>query len=185
MSDDTALTAGGSDDEKQQTVTEPEPVRTLMLGLDGAGKTSLLYRHLRGAVATTIPTMGFNAEGLEIKNRKFMIWDVGGNERVRVLWRHYFANTEVILWVVDAHDRGKIAASCAELQKALSDSELRNALVLILANKNDLPDSMSKSELADMLEMSNVRNKWMIQPTSAITGMGFSEGLDWVCSNLP
>ncbi|KAH3743897.1 ARF/SAR family small GTPase [Pelomyxa schiedti] len=114
-----------------------------------------------------------------------MVSDFGGTNLARSMWHYYYDDTGVFIWVADAHDRGRIRESRDALQEALRNTALRNALVLVLANKNDLPDSLSKSELADMLEMHNVKNKWTIQPTSAITGMGFAEGLDWVCSNLP
>ncbi|KAH3767577.1 ADP-ribosylation factor 1 [Pelomyxa schiedti] len=172
------LRAGGSEADKQ-------PARALMLGLDESGKTALLYRQKLGEVITTIPTIGFNVERIPHKNREFTIWDVGGQDKIRPLWHHYFSGTQVLIWVVDAHDRERMIESRVELHRAVADEILRNALVLILANKQDLPDGMNKDELADMLEMHRLGNrKWTIQPTSAISGTGITEGLDWAYSNL-
>jgi small GTP-binding protein len=64
--------------------------RILMLGLDAAGKTTLLYKLKLGEIQTTIPTIGFNVETLEYKNLKFTVWDVGGQTKIRHLWRHYY-----------------------------------------------------------------------------------------------
>ena len=65
-----------------------------MLGLDNSGKTSILYRLKLGKPKKTIPTIGFNVETLEYKNIAFTVWDVGGQEKLRALWRHYYANTQ-------------------------------------------------------------------------------------------
>ena len=68
-------------------------MRILMLGLDAAGKTTILYRLKLAEVVTTIPTVGFNVETVEYKNIKFNVWDVGGQDKIRRLWRHYFHGT--------------------------------------------------------------------------------------------
>ena len=80
-------------------------VRILMVGLDAAGKTTILYKLKLGDVVTTIPTIGFNVETVEYKNIKFTVWDVGGQDRIRPLWRHYFQNTQGLIFVVDSNDR--------------------------------------------------------------------------------
>ena len=76
-----------------------------MVGLDAAGKTTILYKLKLGDVVTTIPTIGFNVETVEYKNIKFTVWDVGGQDRIRPLWRHYFQNTQGLIFVVDSNDR--------------------------------------------------------------------------------
>ncbi|KAH3731692.1 ADP-ribosylation factor 1 [Pelomyxa schiedti] len=176
--------SAGSEADKQQAGGDTS-VRVLMLGLDLSGKTTLLYRHKLGELVTTIPTIGFNVETIPHKNREFNIWDVGGQDKIRPLWRHYVAGTQVLIWVVDPHDRERMEESRVELQRVLDLEDLRDALVLILANKQDLPGGVNKDELADMLGMHRYKNrKWIIQPTSAVSGTGVTEGLDWVYSNL-
>ena len=69
-------------------------MRILMMGLDAAGKTTMLYKLKLGEVVTTIPTIGFNVETIEYKNISFTCWDVGGKDKIRPLWRHYFQNTQ-------------------------------------------------------------------------------------------
>ena len=70
------------------------PARVCMVGLDGAGKTTILYKLKLGEVVHTIPTIGFNVETLEYKNIKFTVWDVGGQHKLRPLWKHYYLNTQ-------------------------------------------------------------------------------------------
>ncbi|KAG7170430.1 ADP-ribosylation factor 1-like 2, partial [Homarus americanus] len=97
-------------------VQSKKPCRILMVGLDGAGKTTVLYKLKLGEVVTTIPTIGFNVETVEYKNVSFTVWDVGGQERIRPLWRHYFQNTSAIIYVVDSNDPDRLAESREELE---------------------------------------------------------------------
>jgi len=92
-----------------------------------------------GEIVTTIPTIGFNVETVEYKNIQFTVWDVGGQDKIRPLWRHYFQNTQGIIFVVDSNDRDRVVEAREELQRMLNEDELRDALLLIFANKQDLP----------------------------------------------
>lgn len=85
------------------------------VGLDAAGKTTILYKLKLGEIVTTIPTIGFNVETVEYKNICFTVWDVGGQDRIRPLWRHYFQNTQGLIFVVDSNDRERIAEAEREL----------------------------------------------------------------------
>jgi len=82
---------------------------------------------------------GFNVETVEYKNIQFTVWDVGGQDKIRPLWRHYFQNTQGIIFVVDSNDRDRVAEAREELQRMLNEDELRDALLLVFANKQDLP----------------------------------------------
>uniref|UniRef100_A0A8B9JVL7 ARF GTPase 5 n=1 Tax=Astyanax mexicanus TaxID=7994 RepID=A0A8B9JVL7_ASTMX len=84
-------------------------MRILMVGLDAAGKTTILYKLKLGEIVTTIPTIGFNVETVEYKNICFTVWDVGGQDKIRPLWRHYFQNTQGLIFVVDSNDRERVA----------------------------------------------------------------------------
>lgn len=90
-------------------------MRILILGLDGAGKTTILYRLQVGEVVTTIPTIGFNVEQVTYKNLKFQVWDLGGQTSIRPYWRCYYSNTDAIIYVVDSADRDRIGISKDEL----------------------------------------------------------------------
>mmetsp|Transcript_2865 Transcript_2865/g.4703 ORF Transcript_2865/g.4703 Transcript_2865/m.4703 type:complete len:180 (-) Transcript_2865:16-555(-) len=160
-------------------------MRTLMVGLDNAGKTTILYKLKLGEVVTTVPTIGFNVETVEYKKVSFTVWDVGGQDRIRPLWRHYYQNTQGLIFVVDSNDRDRIVESAEELQKMMREDELKDAIVLVLANKQDLPKAMSINEITDKLGLHSLGSrKWHIQATCATTGDGLYEGLDWYVSTI-
>jgi len=160
-------------------------MRILMVGLDAAGKTTILYKLKLGEIVTTIPTIGFNVETVEYKNISFTVWDVGGQDKIRPLWRHYFQNTDGLIFVVDSNDRERIAEARDELNRMLAEDELREAVVLVFANKQDLPQAMNPAEITDKLGLHNMRNRnWYIQATCATNGDGLYEGLDWLSNQL-
>merc|ERR1711901_2453 len=160
-------------------------MRILMVGLDAAGKTTILYKLKLGEVVTTIPTIGFNVETVEYKNISFTVWDVGGQDKIRPLWRHYYQNTQGLIFVVDSNDRERAAEANDELHRMLAEEELKDAVVLVFANKQDLPNAMSVAEVTDKLGLHSLcSRKWYIQSTCATTGDGLYEGLDWLSSAL-
>merc|ERR1712056_88874 len=108
-----------------------QEMRILMVGLDAAGKTTVLYRLKLGEVVTTIPTIGFNVETVEYRNLKFNVWDVGGQDRIRKLWRHYFRGTNGVIYVVDSNDRDRVEDAREELTKMLNEDEMRDAVLLV------------------------------------------------------
>merc|ERR1712072_89435 len=155
--------------------------RILMAGLDAAGKTTVLYKLKLGEVVTTIPTIGFNVETVEYEKIKFTVWDIGGQDRIRKLWRHYYQGTEGLIFVIDSSDRDRIDNAREELSKMLADEEMKDAALLIFANKQDLPNAMSTKEVSEHLSLESVRDRpWFIQSTCATTGDGLYEGLDWI-----
>jgi len=156
-----------------------------MVGLDAAGKTTILYKLKLGEVVTTIPTIGFNVETVEFKNINFTVWDVGGQDKIRPLWRHYFQNTQGLIFVIDSNDRERMSEASEELQKMLSEEELKDAILLIFANKQDLPNAQSVSQIRDSLKLDSLNTrKWYIQSTCATQGSGLYEGLDWLSQEL-
>lgn len=160
-------------------------MRILMVGLDAAGKTTILYKLKLGEIVTTIPTIGFNVETVEYKKINFTVWDVGGQDKIRPLWRHYFQNTQGLIFVVDSNDRERIDEASEELNKMLSEDELRDAILLVFANKQDLPNSLQVAELTEKLGLNKIQNrKWFIQSTCATSGDGLYEGLDWLSGML-
>ncbi|XP_026193922.1 ADP-ribosylation factor 1 [Cyclospora cayetanensis] len=160
-------------------------MRILMVGLDAAGKTTILYKLKLGEVVTTIPTIGFNVETVEFKNISFTVWDVGGQDKIRPLWRHYFSNTHGIIFVVDSNDRERIVDAKEELHRMLGEDELRDAVLLVFANKQDLPNAMSVPEITDKLMLYSIRHRhWYIQSACATAGDGLFEGLEWLSTTL-
>ena len=117
-------------------------LRILMVGLDAAGKTTILYKLKLGEVVTTIPTIGFNVETVEYKKISFTVWDVGGQDKIRPLWRHYYQNTHGLIFVVDSNDRERIDQAKDELHRMLNEDELRDAVLLVFANKQVKKDNV-------------------------------------------
>lgn len=160
--------------------------RILMLGLDAVGKTTILYKLKLGETVTTIPTIGFNVETVEFKNINFTVWDVGGQHILRPLWRHYYQNSSGLIFVVDSQDRERVDEVREELHMILREDEMRDAVLLIFANKQDLPNAMSAKEITDKLGLHNLprSREWFIQSACATTGDGLYEGLNWLTDML-
>merc|ERR1712184_163843 len=168
-----------------QKLVGKKDCRILMVGLDAAGKTTILYKLKLGEVVTTIPTIGFNVETVEYKNISFTVWDVGGQDKIRPLWRHYYQGTQGLIFVVDSNDRDRSEDAREELNKMLNEDEMRDAAVLVFANKQDLPNAMSAAEVTEKLGLHSMRSRqWFIQSTCATTGDGLYEGLDWMSRTL-
>uniref|UniRef100_A0A7C8ZII1 ADP-ribosylation factor n=1 Tax=Opuntia streptacantha TaxID=393608 RepID=A0A7C8ZII1_OPUST len=168
-----------------KTLFAKKEMRILMVGLDAAGKTTILYKLKLGEVVTTIPTIGFNVETVEYKNVSFTVWDVGGQDKIRPLWRHYFQNTQGLIFVVDSNDRDRVTEARDELHRMLNEDELRDATLLVFANKQDLPNAMSVAEITDKLGLHSLRQRrWYIQACCATSGEGLYEGLDWLSNNI-
>jgi ADP-ribosylation factor 1/2 len=182
-------------------------VRIVMVGLDAAGKTTILYKLKLGEVVSTIPTIGFNVETVEYKNLNLNVWDVGGQDKIRPLWRYYYNGSNAIIFVIDSSDTERLdlkgmeqafnrkkavdsssdisKTAAEELAKLLEEDELRDAALLILANKQDLPHAMSVAEITERLELHKIRNRpWYVQGCCATTGDGLIEGLDWLSATL-
>eukprot|EP00920_Eleutheroschizon_duboscqi_P040790 GHVT01097506.1.p1 GENE.GHVT01097506.1~~GHVT01097506.1.p1 ORF type:complete len:181 (+),score=28.96 GHVT01097506.1:1019-1561(+) len=160
-------------------------VRILILGLDNAGKTTILYRLHVDEVVQTIPTIGFNVETVQYKNIKFQVWDLGGQTSIRPYWRCYYPNTKAIIYVVDSADTTRLADSRQELALMLEEEELKGVTLLVFANKQDLPGALKAADVSEGLGLTSIRDRqWTIFQTSAVKGTGINEGLDWMVSLL-
>ena len=138
-----------------------------------------------GETVKTIPTIGFNVETLEYKNLNFTVWDVGGQDKIRVLWKHYYQNTDGLIFVVDSNDKDRVEDAAEELKKMLAEEELKDAAVLVMANKQDLNGAMSPNDVTEKLGLQSLKGRqWLVQGTSATTGQGLKEGLDWMAKTL-
>mmetsp|Transcript_21612 Transcript_21612/g.48844 ORF Transcript_21612/g.48844 Transcript_21612/m.48844 type:complete len:185 (+) Transcript_21612:117-671(+) len=158
-------------------------VRILILGLDNAGKTTILYKlqNESDEDIQTIPTIGFNVETLAYKNIKFQVWDLGGQTSIRPYWRCYYPNTDAIIFVVDSADKERLNVAQQELQAMLEEEELKDAILLVFANKQDQPGSLGAKDVSEALRLTEIRNRqWSIQETCALQGNGLFEGFDWL-----
>ncbi|TIB61694.1 hypothetical protein E3P78_02682 [Wallemia ichthyophaga] len=133
--------------------------RILMLGLDAAGKTTIIYRLQLGEVIQTIPTIGFNVESIDYNGLKLNVWDLGGQTSIRPYWRCYYANTQAIIYVVDSTDTERLPTSRSELITMLSEDELKDAKLLVLANKQDSPDALPASEVSLQLGLDSMKDR--------------------------
>lgn len=168
-----------------KSVFENKQVRILMLGLDAVGKTTIMYKIKMNETVKTIPTIGFNVETMQYKGLTMTMWDIGGQDKLRDLWKHYYQGTDALIYVVDSSDKDRIELANEELHKMLLDQELENACVLVYANKQDIKNSLTPQEVTEKLQMNTLKNrKWMVQGTSATEGTGLTEGLDWVAKVL-
>ncbi|CAI5758376.1 unnamed protein product [Candida verbasci] len=160
-------------------------MRILMLGLDNAGKTTILYKLKLGKTSKTVPTVGFNVETVKHKNVSFAVWDCGGQERIRPLWRHYFTGTNALIYVVDSSDSNRLEESKNELFRIISDKELNNCLLVVLANKQDVEGAVKPKELIEIFQLNKLTgdHTWSVIPTIAIDGTGLVETLNWISSH--
>ncbi|CCF60254.1 hypothetical protein KAFR_0J01900 [Kazachstania africana CBS 2517] len=161
-------------------------MKILMLGLDNAGKTTILYKLKLNKIKTSTPTVGFNVETVTYKNIKFNMWDVGGQERLRPLWRHYFPATSALIFVIDCSDRERFNEAKEELYSIISEKEMENVVLLVWANKQDLKGSLKPQEISNLLELDrNLKNQqWCVIGSNALTGTGLVEGLSWISNNI-
>ncbi|XP_013394266.1 ADP-ribosylation factor [Lingula anatina] len=158
-----------------------DPARILMLGLDAAGKTTILYKVKLNENVSTIPTIGFNVETVSpCKGLSFTVWDVGGQDKIRPLWRHYYQNTEGLIYVVDSSDRERLAESSEELFGIMESPEMKGVPVVVIANKQDLPGALSAAQVIDKLQLRKLprENKWHVQAACATTADGIYEAMD-------
>lgn len=111
---------------------------------------------------------------------------MGGQDKIRPLWRHYFAGTQALIFVVDSADRERIEEARTELLRILADREMKDAVLLVFANKTDLPKAMDGEEVMEKLGLHKLRDRtWHVQPSCAITGDGLLDGLSWLNQQVP
>jgi len=164
--------------------------RVLMVGLDNSGKTSILYHMKFGDLIDTIITNGFNLETIKYKGLNLSIWDIGGyniyyENKVRKLWKHYYQNTDGIIFVIDSTDKERFEQAKEALSLLIFNDEFKNIPLLVFANKQDLPMSYLPNNIIEILDMGKIKdNKWLVQGTSALNGKGLIEGFNWFCNEL-
>lgn len=169
-----------------------DSARLILLGLDSAGKSTFLYkvakqssRMFPAEVVTTIPTIGFNVETMEMKSLNFTCWDVGGCDKIRPLWRHFMQNVEALIFFIDGKDRDRVPEAKTELELFLREVELQGRPLLVVANKCDIPEAMNTQEVTDKLNLNAIQDRdWHILSASVCDGTGVPEILDWMESAL-
>ncbi len=151
---------------------------------------AILYKLKRGEKrkaehVNTIPTMHFNVEHCLYKNKTFSVWDIGGQDAIRPLWRHHYTGTQGLIYVVDSNDRARVQKSAEELHKMILDHAMAHACLLVYANKSDLPHALSAEEVRDELKLEQLReHAWHVQPSCGTSGEGLWLGLKWLAENV-
>ena len=159
--------------------SRPRATRTIILGLDAAGKTTLLYRLKLGQVVSTIPTIGFNVETISYENNDFVSWDVGGRSNLKGLWRHYFQEASLVIFVVDSNDKDRMPQAMEQLSSVLdtfadmvwSGQNKRMPTVLIYANKQDLPNAVPPEAIARQVHLHQISRLREHYPVSWKVGL--------------
>jgi len=135
-------------------------------------------------------------EQIEVNNLKMQVWDLGGQSSIRPYWRSYYQKQEALIFVVDSNDRERFPIAKSELLsilqvspysidwkyilKVLKEEELKNTVIAIFANKQDLPEAASAAEVSLALGLDTIKDRtWTIIPTSATKGDGIIEGFEW------
>lgn len=160
-----------------------QSLHVVMLGLDSAGKTTVLYRLKFDQYLSTVPTIGFNCEKIKAtsgkaKGTSFLIWDVGGQDKLRPLWKSYTRCTDGIVFVLDSVDHERIEEAKIELTRIARENP--GVPVLVLANKQDLPGAKDPSEIEKVLGLQELgpNQLYHVQPACAIIGDGLDDGLE-------
>lgn len=162
-----------------------QSLHIVVIGLDSAGKTSLLYRLKLKEFVKTIPTKGFNTEKIKVavgtsRAITFQVWDVGGQEKLRPLWKSYTRRTDGIVFVVDSTELERMEEARVELHKITRTSENQGVPVLILANKQDQDSALTVTEVEKMLSIHELTMYTLhhVQGCSAVDGQGLQGGLE-------
>ena len=114
-----------------------------------------------------------------------MMWDLGGQESSRASWSTYYKQTNAVMLVVDSTDRERIPIIKTELERMLSSEQLKSAVLLVFANKQDVKDAMTAAEISDALGLHAVKDHgWHIQESCALTGFGLTDGMDWISRSI-
>lgn len=154
--------------------------RIVMLGLDAAGKTTILYKLKLDETVSTIPTIGFNVETVKhSKKVSFTVWDIGGQQKLRPLWRHYLKGADGLIFVVDCFDFSRVDEVREELSNLLSMPEMQDVPIMIFGNKQDMRGAVNPPQLIEQLHMNRYNShSWYVQGTCAVTGEGIWEGVE-------
>lgn len=166
------------------TLFGKKQARIVMVGLDAAGKTTILHKMAFGETVNTIPTIGFTLQSVKHGRLEFDVWDIGGQTELRHLWKHYYRNADGVIFVVDSSDKlvGRMSEAKQALKGVVSSEELVGVPLLVLANKQDIDGAMKASEIDNMLSCIELRadREIKVEECSALTGVGLDDGLKWL-----
>ncbi|KAJ6667830.1 hypothetical protein lerEdw1_016151 [Lerista edwardsae] len=156
--------------------SEEQELRIVLLGLDNAGKTTLLKRLASEEVSTITPTQGFNIKSVQSHGFKLNVWDIGGQRAIRAYWKKYLGSTDMLIYVIDSADQKRFEETGQELSELVEEENLIGVPLLVFANKQDLATASPAAEIAEGLNLHTYRDRpWQIQACSALSGEGWHE----------
>ncbi|ELP87031.1 ADP-ribosylation factor, putative [Entamoeba invadens IP1] len=158
--------------------------RVVMIGLDNAGKTTIMYQLKLKEMVKTVPTIGFNLERINIGRTIFEIRDLGGQSKIRTLWRHYYNEIDAVVFVVDLTDFERLPEAQTEFQKVTQNKNLGKTVLLVLGNKMDDTKAIDKRSLENVLNVQNVKQKVEVRLVSARFNKGIYPAFEWLSQNL-
>ena len=171
--------------------------KLLFLGLDNAGKTTLLHMLKDDRMGSHVPTMHPTSEELSINKIRFITYDLGGHRQARRVWKDYFLAVDAIVFLIDCTNRERFLESKVELDSLLADDQVSNCPVLVLGNKIDKPGAASEDEILEVFNLYGQttgkgkvsRSELCARPLelfmcSILKRQGYGEGLDWVSQYL-
>lgn len=162
-------------------------MRVIMLGLDNAGKTTILQFLKDEDTLNTKPTYGFNIEHIERNSMSMCIWDFGGNEQVRDNWTHHVPKADALIFVVDSVDSDRMDLVRDKLHEVFSHEEVHDLPLLIFANKQDQAEALNYYKLKEMLDLDEILPSckiWKMQPCCGLEGSGVTHGFNWLTKVL-
>ena len=160
-----------------------QDVRISLNGLDAAGKTTMLYHLKMGEVVNAMPTIGFNVETIQYKNISLTTCDTGGREKMCPLWRYYYQGMSAFVFVVDSNERERFDTAKEQLVNFTKGTDyFHKAAIAIVCNKQDLPNcaTVRENDRMDMGTVMKAHDRWSMFATSAMTGEGLHEVLEWI-----
>ncbi|XP_052672503.1 ADP-ribosylation factor-like protein 3 isoform X2 [Harpia harpyja] len=162
-----------------------QELRIVLLGLDNAGKTTLLKRLASEEVSTITPTQGFNIKSVHSHGFKLNVWDIGGQRSIRPYWKKYLGSTDLLIYVIDSADQKRFEETGQELAELTEEESLTGVPLLVFANKQDLVTAAPAAEIAEGLSLHTYRDReWQIQACSALSGEGVQDGMNWISSQI-
>lgn len=167
-------------------VTPKREFCVAILGLEDGGKTTLLYHIKDGERVDTVATVGFNTETIVHKGSRITMWDVGGSDKSRRLWRRAVGPSVIhgVIFVVDSNDTAHFKDAKDLLRREIDTDLLRDSVVLVLGNKHDLTTSVSIEKLETDLSLKELTQPWTLMPCSAASGYGLDAAMNWLVESM-
>ena len=154
---------------------------------DSAGKTTVAHFMRFNKATATVPTTEFITTSVRHGQHSLQLWDVGGQEQLRPYWRHYLSGAHGVIFVADCADHARVKQMKDEFATVVTDPQLAEASVLVLANKQDLPGHMDTEQIKQLLELPGVMKptqRWEVQPAVATSGEGLEDAFSWLCASM-